>query len=506
MEKNDILLLSALKIDKKFNILVVDDDEIVITTLKEIIAKVNNFSVIGVTTPDKAIDIVKHQKIDLLVVDYFLPYMNGIELIKTIQKIDNEIPCIMISGKIASNILIEALNSNLIFRFIPKPWKNKHLLNSIYEALELKILKETAKEYKEQLEKQNFVLEDSYSRLESILMNISDAILVLFPDGKINLINKRMEHLLFGRDNSCYSLFSIYDLKNINALTGKIASFITGDKESDKFEEKLFDKCYFVYISKFRNNDEKLLGIVLTFVDVTKEKDLDKLKSDFVANVSHEFKTPLSSIQGFSEVLLRNHNLSKDKEKEYLNIIFKESLRLKGLVNSILNLSRFETSYEDLNLEKFNIVSIIEDCIFLLTKKIEEKEINLIFKTNKKYIIFSNKEMVKEIFINLIENAIKYTPKNGIIVVTLFYENEQLLVSIKDNGSGIPKEEHENIFKKFYRLKNSNENENGYGLGLSIVKAILNILKIPIKLNSSLGEGSEFILIFDKEKIVNDGE
>ena len=130
----------------------------------------------------------------------------------------------------------------------------------------------------------------------------------------------------------------------------------------------------------------------------------------------------------------------------------------------------------------------------------------LIFKTNKKYIIFSNKEMVKEIFINLIENAIKYTPKNGIIVVTLFYENEQLLVSIKDNGSGIPKEEHENIFKKFYRLKNSNENENGYGLGLSIVKAILNILKIPIKLNSSLGEGSEFILIFDKEKIVNDGE
>ncbi|HQB62081.1 MAG TPA: ATP-binding protein, partial [Spirochaetota bacterium] len=249
-------------------------------------------------------------------------------------------------------------------------------------------------------------------------------------------------------------------------------------------------------MTKFFNNKEKLLGFILVFIDITKEKEMDKLKADFVSNVSHELRTPLSSIQGFSEMLIYNDDLSIDKQRDFLKIILKESIRLSDMVNSILNLSKIEADLNKPVLKEYELYPIVSDTVALLENKAAGKFIDIeTFCDDSGAKVNTNRGMLKEILINIIDNAIKYTQKYGKIDINIYYDNDNTALSIKDNGPGIPEKEKENIFKKFYRI-NSNSEEKGTGLGLSIVKAVAERLKIDIVLNSKMGSGTEFLLIF----------
>lgn len=496
---NNILLKKAFESKENFNILLLEDDEVTIEFIKDIFSDNKQINIKSFIKFNEALEEFKqNQNYNLFIIDYFLHDKNGLEFIKVVKEINPDIPAIIITAQSSIDLLVNIINSNVVYKILLKPWPNEEFISIVYEALEFYLMKKFIQEYTEDIENKNIILEELYIRMESIIANITDGIIVIFPDGKINMITKIAEMLIKKNKNiKNFTGISIFDTDIDDYIKQKIFYFIN-DKERniERFEWNFNTNTFTIQLSKFKNINNKLLGVVINFIDITKERELEKLKQDFVSNVSHELRTPLSAIQGFSEVLLNSLDYPEEKKIDCLKIIYKEATRLSEMVNSILNLSKIEALDKKPQLVKVDIISLVKEVFLLLENKAKIKFIDIdIFYTDSNIKILSEREMLKEILINLIDNSIKYTHKYGKIEIKISDKNGNKFISIKDNGNGIPESEHKNIFKKFYRLKKDSENK-GSGLGLSIVKALAEKCDIKIELKSTEGEGTEFILYF----------
>lgn len=495
----NLLLKKSFDKKEKFNILLLEDDEVTRELIKDIFSDNKSINIVDFDNSNKALEEFNNNpNYSVSIVDYFLPDNNGLEFIKNIKEINRDIPCIIITAQSSVELLVDIINSNIVYKIILKPWENKEFVKVIYDSLEFYLMKRLIQEYTEDIENKNIILEELYIRMESIIANITDGIIVIFPDGKINMITKIAEKLITkkgGKKN--YIGLSVFDTDIHDYIKQKIFYFINNkDIDTERFEWNINSNTFTIQLSKFKNKNNKILGVVINFIDITKERELDKLKQDFVSNVSHELRTPLSSIQGFSEVLINSIDFPEDKKVDFLKIIYKEATRLTEMVNSILSLSKIEALDKKPDLISFDVIPVVKDVVTMLENKAKEKFIDIeILYTDKSIEVKSEKGMLKEIFINLIDNAIKYNNKYGKVEIKISNNSDKKFLSIKDNGPGIPEEEHNNIFKKFYRIK-KDDDVKGTGLGLSIVKALCEKCDIKLELKSSLGEGAEFILYF----------
>jgi signal transduction histidine kinase len=221
---------------------------------------------------------------------------------------------------------------------------------------------------------------------------------------------------------------------------------------------------------------------------------MEYMGKDFMSNVSHEIKTPVSAITGFSELLL-DGNLSVAKEKEYLSCLYSESLRLSRLCDNMLKMSKLDNQEIITDRKEFYVDEQIRKCMIFLSEKFEEKEID--FELNlKKCKIKNNSDLLYQVWINLIENAIKFSKEKGKIYVsaTCNEDNTEIQVIIKDEGPGIRADKLPKIFDKFYQCDESHKTE-GHGLGLSIVKRIIQLTGGSIECTSQENEGCEFRII-----------
>ncbi len=222
----------------------------------------------------------------------------------------------------------------------------------------------------------------------------------------------------------------------------------------------------------------------------TELEKMDTLSNDFVRNVSHEFKTPVSSLCGFAE-LLKQSELTP-QQMDYANIIDTEAKRLSKLTTSILNLSKLENASDFTEKKDFYIDEQLRQCILLLEKQWTQKNINLeIYLDKAKY--HGDKLLTENIWINLIDNAIKYTPEGGEVIVSCTTDKNNIIVSVKDNGIGMGEDVKERIFDKFFQGDSSHSGE-GNGLGLSIVKKIVDISNGTIEVESTEGKGTTFVV------------
>lgn len=228
---------------------------------------------------------------------------------------------------------------------------------------------------------------------------------------------------------------------------------------------------------------------------ILKQKRLSEIKNDFINNITHEFKTPISTISLSADVLLQP-NLSPERLKNYAKIIKDENNRLKNQVDKVLQLATLEKDKLKLENEKLDLHEIINDSIksFELLVKQQNGEISSNLMANK-FIIYGDRVHISNILYNLIDNAIKYSPKNPKIEIATNSTEEHIEISVKDNGLGIPEQSQKNIFEKFYREPTGNRHDiQGYGLGLNYVKAIVEAYKGKIKLISKENEGSTFVI------------
>jgi two-component system phosphate regulon sensor histidine kinase PhoR len=228
---------------------------------------------------------------------------------------------------------------------------------------------------------------------------------------------------------------------------------------------------------------------------ILKQKRLSEIKNDFINNITHEFKTPISTISLSADVLLQP-NLSSERLKNYAKIIKDENNRLKNQVDKVLQLATLEKDKLKLENEKLDLHEIITDSVksFELLAKQQKGKISSNLSANN-FIIYGDRVHISNILYNLIDNAIKYSPEKPKIEIATNSTDEHIEISVKDNGIGIPQESQKNVFDKFYREPTGNRHDiQGYGLGLNYVKAIVDAYKGKIKLISKENEGSTFVI------------
>ncbi len=243
--------------------------------------------------------------------------------------------------------------------------------------------------------------------------------------------------------------------------------------------------------SKFRN------GAIISIQDVTNIRKLEKIRTEFVSNVTHELKTPLTSIRGFIETLRNGAIKDETVSDKFLDIIDIEAERLSMLISDILQLSEIESHTKDINITTFDIKKIVSECIEILKPEADKKDVSIKTEFNDNNLfINANKDRIKQMLINLLDNAIKYNKKGGSVLVSVFKQEGCLIIKIKDTGIGIPEEHLSRIFERFYRVdKGRSRNTGGTGLGLSIVKHIVNLYNGNINVVSKINEGTTFTII-----------
>lgn len=220
-------------------------------------------------------------------------------------------------------------------------------------------------------------------------------------------------------------------------------------------------------------------------------RSTENLQKEFINNVSHEIKTPISSIKGFA-TFLKDESLKPEEREEYANIIIEESDRLENLTSKMLRLSKLNNQDKIINKQKIELAEQIRKSINVLEPKLSRKNIKI--NVNLKELTFiGDEDLMFQVWINLIENAIKFSKENGKISIKLFEENNNIIVIIKDNGMGMQEDELEKIFERFYQVDKSHSGE-GCGLGLAIVKRIISLSNGELKINSKKNIGTEVIV------------
>lgn len=361
----------------------------------------------------------------------------------------------------------------------------------IYNYDEIGFLAQTFNNIADQLEIRIIDSLDKKNKLEAILESMESGVIAIDNNENIILINSYSQKLFDLKEDNIGKKISdcIIDYDLIN--------FIREIPEIGTKEVKLFhpiERELRVKKSPIINYLNNSIGIVITVQDITDIKRLENMRSEFVANVSHELKTPLTSIKGFSETL-RYVDDSETKNK-FLDIIDKESERLTNLINDILILSNIENIHK-MESEYFNPGDVIENVLDMVKSQAYKKSIIIKYNDCFNSEILGSKDKFHQLAVNLIENAIKYSNENGIVKIDLTLEEQYFVFKVKDNGIGIPKNDIPRIFERFYRVDKS-RSTRGTGLGLAIVKHIVKLFNGEISLKSKVGIGSTFTVKIKK--------
>lgn len=328
-------------------------------------------------------------------------------------------------------------------------------------------------------------------RLSALLNSIELGIIFFDNKKRILMFNQQAEDIFATKLKNGTSLLEcirIYEL----------FEFLYDENVFEKeFEITINGQNKILKVTKKRvKYDEDKEGMLLVVSDITFIKKLEKIRSDFVANVSHELKTPLTSIKGFVETLKDGAIEDKEIAGKFLNIIEVEVERLVRLINDLLYLSEIENAKIQVTEDEVNVKEVLEECIELLRFKAESKNIKMQLRLDDKLKMRIHKDWLKQIFINLIDNAIVYNKENGEVIIEVERLDEKITIRVKDTGIGIPQDEIERIFERFYRVdKGRSRKLGGTGLGLSIVKHIVELYNGKIYVQSEVGKGSEFTIV-----------
>jgi two-component system phosphate regulon sensor histidine kinase PhoR len=339
------------------------------------------------------------------------------------------------------------------------------------------------------------------SELTSILSSMNHGVIAIDDENYIVHLNEAAKKLL--------GLSSQDDLSGKNILEVYRESFMydlmvkldeTG-MDKARFESRLNDdQIIRVSVNPMIENKSEITGHIIVLEDITLVKNLEKMRRDFVANVSHELKTPITTIKGFIETIQENEIRDQETLDRFYNIIFEESNRLSRLVSDILVLSQLENSQGIQKEEELlNIRDEMHQIFDLLGIGAKLKDIELLFSGNENTKIRFKPDEFRQMMINLVDNGIKYSDPNGKIDVHVDESDDQIAITVSDQGLGIPKKDIDRIFERFYRVDKSRSKEKGgTGLGLAIVKHIIINNNGTISVESRVGTGTTFYLSFPR--------
>lgn len=332
------------------------------------------------------------------------------------------------------------------------------------------------------------------NKVKAILKSINDGVIAIDRKGTILLINPAVEKMF----NICYekSLGKtvIEVVRNFDLEKLLFQALKSGQSISDEIQLLVPDPKTFRIVTAPLKNEKEVVGVVAVLRDITAFREVERMKTDFVANVSHELRTPLTSVKGFVETLLDGALEEPETARHFLEIISDETDRLNRLINDLLSLSRIEAKNMEANKEKLSLAKIMNNTLSILTPQAKEKVLDVELRIAPDLpMVMADEDMIGQMLINLVDNAIKYTPRGGKVSIKAEKENDAVKIVISDTGIGIPRESIPRLFERFYRVDKARSREmGGTGLGLAIVKHILELHHGRIEVESDVARGSTF--------------
>lgn len=330
------------------------------------------------------------------------------------------------------------------------------------------------------------------NQIETILLHMTDGIIAFNMKGDIILINPAAKKFLSisPEDNTFEDIFGKFKL-DINME--KVIYLETWTSTEQRIQ--VDDKFVKVLFAPFKNEDERPDGVIAVIQDITEHVKLDNMQKELVADVSHELKTPITSIMGYADTLLEG-GYDEETQLKFLNVISAESRRMARLVTDLLTLSRYDNNKKKTKKESFDLGDLVKRCQEKLAIEIKKKHhIVNCFVTADVPLVYADKDDIERVVLNIMTNSIKYTQDGGVIKVYVGFVYNDAYIKIIDDGIGIPEEDLSRIFERFYRVDKARTREmGGTGLGLSIAKEILDKNGGSIDIKSKVGEGTEVVI------------
>ena len=351
------------------------------------------------------------------------------------------------------------------------------------------------------MEKKDLSLSREREEIETIISAISEAVVAVDLKGNLLFYNSQFV-VLFGDKHRMEGRLSDF-FRNPDVLSAFRQTLKSGANFSANTQLRLKGDIHLRHfalsVAPLKLLNDEIYGAVGVFHDVSELKRMDQVRIDFVANVSHELRTPLTSIKGYAQVL-RDEFPTGHNSQKFLDTIERNTDRLIALVEDLLTISSLESG-SDLQREDINPAPLTERVISQLENQKNQKEQNLSVEMGSKRI-FADPKRLEQVLYNLLENAIKYVPAKGNIRVIWESDALETRLRVADDGPGIPVEQHNRIFERFYRVDSARTREQGgTGLGLAIVKHIVQRHGGKVKVSGGLGLGTEFICSFPNEKV-----
>ena len=339
-------------------------------------------------------------------------------------------------------------------------------------------------------------------KLETVLSCLRDPVVAFTQDGKVLHSNNSAQYV-FKVDMNELTIERCFELLDIPLRSdGGRLTLLSNDAEAEStkdgyiFHDRIFaDRVYDVSCALFRYTENKKTasGCVIIVHDVTGRFELDESRREFVANVSHELRTPLTAIKGAVETIRMDPEIDAEDRDYFLDMALSESDRMKRIVDDLLVLSRLDNKRTKWNIEKFDIRQSVRRLCDVMRSDLEAHRHRLTFGCDKNLPeITADRQRIEQVVINIMSNAIKYTPDGGQIDIRITRsQRKSVLISIADNGIGIPKEDVSHLFERFYRVEKSrNQDAGGTGLGLAIAKELIEAHGGQITVESELGRGT----------------
>jgi len=421
----------------------------------------------------------------------------------------NSLTMVLIVGLIIL-FVIAALTSYRIALSLTKPLEKitqvaKRIKNMDYRARvegikqdEIGELGNAINAMAESLQIQMARIRQNENHLQSVLSNMINGVVMMDANGAILIMNERAENILgvsarklIGKPYS--DIKQQYELSQLIVEGYDTKEFIHEEITFYYPEERLLELNL---VPIYHGNSSDFGGILLVLQDVSAIRRLERMRSEFVANVSHELKTPIAAVKGFAETLLGGVVKDEETTRSFLQIIYDESERLNRLIGDILELSKIESRRAPLMLTPVDINEFMSNTIAILEVSAMRKNINVNMTSPEEFYMEADEDRLRQILVNLLSNAINYTPEGGSInIVISETKEENILISISDTGIGIPEKDLPRIFERFYRVDKARSRiSGGTGLGLSIVKHLVELHKGTITVSSTVGVGTKFTI------------
>lgn len=329
-------------------------------------------------------------------------------------------------------------------------------------------------------------------QIETILLHMTDGIIAFDIDGNIIHINPAASRLLriSSKEDTFDKIFK--DLK----LDINMEKMIYLENWTSTEHKVSIDDTYLnMFFAPFKDENDRPAGIMVLIQDITEHVRLDNMRKEFVADVSHELKTPLTSILGYSETLATSE-YDKDLQEKFLNVISSEAVRMTKLVNDLLTLSKFDNDKTEWEKTEFDLGELVKQCQENLQIEMDKKKQKVeCFVTANVPAVYADKDGIERVVLNILSNSVKYTGEGGIIKIYVGFVYNDAYIKIIDNGIGIPEEDLTRIFERFYRVDKARTRAmGGTGLGLSIAKEILDKNGGRIDIKSKVHEGTEVVI------------